>query len=71
VFYFPEDLRALDGLPVIRVVGSGVTPANLVHYVEHAEVFIVGSWFKRGGHWANAPDSARVRELVEVFEGLR
>lgn len=67
----PEGLRALKGLPVIRVVGSGVTPTNLPDYIDHAEVFIVGSWFKRDGHWANPPETARIRELVEVFEKYR
>jgi len=67
----PEDLRALDGLSLIRVVGSGVTPANLADYIDRADVFIVGSWFKREGQWANAPDPERIRELVEVFESRR
>ena len=66
----PEDLRALEGLPVIRLVGSGVQPGNIDAYHHLADVFIVGSWFKKQGHWANPPQKERVDEMLSVFSRL-
>ena len=66
----PEDLHALNGLPVIRLVGSGIEPGNLAEYYDSADVFIVGSWFKRDGHWTNPPQKDRIESLVRVFREL-
>ena len=56
-----EDVRAARaaGLPV--VVGSGVTPDDLVSL--GADACIVGSWLKVDGDWRNPVDLARVRRL--------
>ncbi len=53
------------------LVGSGVEPSNLAEYFELADVFIVGSWFKRDGHWANPPQKSRVDHLVCTFRELQ
>ncbi len=63
-----KELQAVHSstrLPVL--VGSGITPDNLVDYLPFADAFIVGSAFKQDGHWANALDSDRIRRLVEVL----
>jgi membrane complex biogenesis BtpA family protein len=60
-----EDLVAAKGatrLPVL--LGSGITPDNLARYWEAADGFIIGSYFKEGGSWANPVDPGRVREMV-------
>jgi predicted TIM-barrel enzyme len=67
----PADLRALEGLPVIRLVGSGVEPDNLGDYFDLADAFVVGSSLKQSGVWSNPPDPARVEELVRVFSRLQ
>lgn len=54
-------------LPVL--VGSGITPANLVRFAA-AHGFIVGSSVKRGGLWRNPLDRAAVRALADAFGGL-
>ncbi|MEW6253381.1 MAG: BtpA/SgcQ family protein, partial [Planctomycetota bacterium] len=51
-------------------IGSGLTPENLAAVWPHAEAFIVGSYFKKGGVWSNAPDEARVRTLLEKAREL-
>jgi hypothetical protein len=61
----PDELarcRAATALPV--VCGSGTTPDNIASVFAHADAAIVGSWFKQGGHWAEAPDPERARALV-------
>lgn len=61
-----EDLEAVAGasdLPIL--VGSGVDPAQLRSLAAHSQGAIVGSWIKHAGHWANAVDEGRARELVE------
>ena len=61
--------RASSDLPIL--VGSGVKPESLEALWQHADGLIVGSWYKEGGHWANGPDPARVRALVEAAKGAR
>ena len=45
-------------------VGSGVTAETLGAYLPHADGFIIGSAFKRGGDARQPVDAARVRELM-------
>lgn len=56
-------------LPVL--VGSGVCPESLGRLFEHADGLIVGSWFKRGGLWSEAPDPARCNELIAEANRVR
>jgi membrane complex biogenesis BtpA family protein len=54
-------------IPVL--VGSGITPANLLEFAA-ADGFIVGSSVKRDGLWSNPLDDARVRAMAEAFAAL-
>ena len=49
-------------LPVF--VGSGVSMENVGELLLASDGLIVGSHFKRNGHWANEIDEERVREFV-------
>jgi membrane complex biogenesis BtpA family protein len=55
-------------LPVY--LGSGVTAENLKSYFAAADGFIVGSEFKRGGHWSRAVDPRRVRKFMAAHAML-
>jgi membrane complex biogenesis BtpA family protein len=67
-----EDVVAVRGAVRVPVcVGSGLTPANLATLWPHADLFVVGSFFKVGGRWCNAVDPARVSGLLEVAGRLR
>lgn len=60
-----EELKAVKqacNLPVM--VGSGVNIDNVEAYLAVSDALIIGSWFKKEGHWANALDPERVRALV-------
>ncbi|NLB65613.1 MAG: BtpA/SgcQ family protein [Lentisphaerae bacterium] len=62
-----EELRAVhqaSRLPVL--IGSGITAENLATYAPWTDGVIVGSHFKRDGHWANPLDADRVRRLMDV-----
>lgn len=62
----PAHVRAVrDAVALPVAVGSGLTPDNLGDY--HADVFIAGSFVKRGGVWSNALDPARTRALARAF----
>ncbi len=66
----PQDLwtaQEASGLPVL--VGSGITPENLVHYKE-ADGFIVGTWLKEGNEVENPVDPERVRRLSALLRSL-
>jgi hypothetical protein len=68
----PDDVRAVKAatrLPVF--LGSGVTAANIAAFAPEADGFIVGSEFKRGGHWSGAVDPRRVRRFVQVLDRHR
>jgi hypothetical protein len=56
-------------LPVL--LGSGITPENVVRYWEAADGFIVGSYFKRDGYWVNSVDPGRVKKMVAQIRALR
>lgn len=67
-----EDLtavRAATRLPVI--VGSGVTEENLAEHFPLADAFIVGSHFKREGHWEARVEPERVRAFMDAARRLR
>jgi membrane complex biogenesis BtpA family protein len=55
-------------LPVY--LGSGVTTTNLKSFFAAADGFIVGSEFKRGGHWAQAVDAKRVERFMAAHAKL-
>ncbi len=61
--------RAAVGIPVL--VGSGVTADNLAEYWPLADGLIVGSYLKRGGHWANPVDPKRLRRLADAAAASR
>jgi uncharacterized protein len=56
-------------LPV--VLGSGVTAANAGDFYEAADGFIVGTYFKVDGHWAQTVDPRRVEAFMEVIARYR
>jgi membrane complex biogenesis BtpA family protein len=56
-------------LPVL--LGSGVTAANVATFQKHADGFIVGSEFKRRGHWTGAVDARRVERFMRAVRGRR
>ena len=56
-------------LPVY--LGSGVTAANLEQFFPAADGFIVGSEFKRGGHWANTVEAKRVEKFMAAHRRLK
>lgn len=63
----PENVAAAAGAvdePVF--VGSGVTPLRAAALAEHADAFIVGSYLKKEGHWANEIDPSRVQMMVDA-----
>ncbi len=62
-------VRSSCRLPII--LGSGMTARNLENYFDLADGFIVGSYFKENGHWANRPDEERIRNLMSVANRLR
>ena len=68
----PADLLAVKKktrLPVY--LGSGVTAANLEIFFKDADGFIVGSEFKRNGHWAEPVDARRVERFMAAHGKMK
>ncbi|KAJ6665979.1 hypothetical protein lerEdw1_000883 [Lerista edwardsae] len=57
-----EEVRHAVKIPVL--VGSGVTLENVKDYLD-ANALIVGSYFKKGGYWANDLDPDRVKRFMD------
>lgn len=67
-----EELRRVkNAVTIPAVVGSGVTIENVADYLALADALIVGSHFKKGGHWSQAVDFERVRRFMETVRRLR
>lgn len=64
-----EAKKASKSLPIL--LGSGITPDNIARYWEAADGFIVGSYLKQDGHWANPVDAGRVARMVAKLEAVR
>jgi len=61
-----EEAKAHCRLPVL--LGSGVDADNIADFYQAADGFIIGSYFKADGHWANPVEAERViRLMTQVF----
>jgi hypothetical protein len=58
-----EEAKAHCEIPV--ALGSGMDAANIEKFLPSADAFIVGSAFKRGGHWMNAVDAAMAEKFMK------
>ena len=58
-----------DVVAIPTLVGSGVTPDNLIRFTG-ADGFIVGSAVKEEGVWSNPVDPMRVDALAHAFKDL-
>lgn len=67
-----DDLRQVSSAVALPVaVGSGITPQNIESFWPHADVFIVGSFYKHGGRWHRPIDPDRLDLLMATVEELR
>jgi uncharacterized protein len=64
-----QEVKAAVQIPVL--VGSGVTMENVERYLAVADALIIGSYFKRDGHWTQTVDVERVRDFMERVNKLR
>lgn len=56
-------------VPVL--IGSGMTPENIAAFLPYADVFIVGSTFRKDGRFLGDLDPARLRRFVKAFRAAR
>ncbi|KAK2949040.1 putative Photosystem I biogenesis protein BtpA [Blattamonas nauphoetae] len=63
--------KAVPTSQVQVLIGSGITPSNLVHYWDNANAFIVGSYIKEDGDWERPIDMERARAVVAAANALR
>jgi hypothetical protein len=64
-----EVKKVVPDKPIL--VGSGLDPGNIMSFYSHADGFIVGSYFKKGGEVSNPVDPARVRTLCGLIKQMR
>ncbi|MFA6445720.1 MAG: BtpA/SgcQ family protein [Candidatus Paceibacterota bacterium] len=63
-----KGVRKAVKIPVL--IGSGITDMNLQNYFPYADIFIVGSFIKKGGYWKNELDEGNIKLLVDEFNKL-
>lgn len=66
--HFLAEVSQAVTIPVL--IGSGVTLSNVEHYLD-ASAMIIGSYFKKGGYWANDVDPERVKNFMGKIHELR
>ncbi|HOA71850.1 MAG TPA: BtpA/SgcQ family protein [Phycisphaerae bacterium] len=67
-----SDLRQVAAAVELPVaVGSGITPGNLADFWPHADVFIVGSFYKEDGQWHRPIDPDRLELLMRAVDQAR
>jgi uncharacterized protein len=64
-----EAIRYACNIPVL--VGSGVTIDNVEKYMEVCDGMLVGSHFKKAGHWANDLEYNKIAEFMDVVNKFR
>ncbi|HEX8844054.1 MAG TPA: BtpA/SgcQ family protein [Pyrinomonadaceae bacterium] len=64
-----REAKAHSRLPAL--LGSGVDAENIADFYHEADGFIIGSYFKADGYWANEVDVERVEKLMSVVRALR
>jgi membrane complex biogenesis BtpA family protein len=55
-------------LPIL--IGSGLTYDNIDRYFNHAEGFIIGTYFKKDNYWKNDIDDKKLFSLTDKFNKL-
>lgn len=66
-----EDLKEVKEIGIPVLIGSGITDQNLRQYWDYADRFIIGSYFKKNGHWANELDEERIKRLMDIYNSLK
>lgn len=67
----PDDLDNVFGrtsLPIL--IGSGVTEENVEKYFQKSNGLIIGSHFKKNGHWANDLSEERIEKFMNKIDEL-
>lgn len=67
-----NDLKSIHKkckMPIL--IGSGVSAENVNDYFYKADAAIIGSYFKRDGHWCNELCEKRIAELMKIVNSLR
>jgi membrane complex biogenesis BtpA family protein len=64
-----EEAKAHCRVPVI--LGSGVDAGNITRFYASADGFIIGTYFKVDGDWAQTVDEQRVRAVMDVVNKMR
>jgi predicted TIM-barrel enzyme len=64
-----KSIKKACEIPVI--VGSGVTIDNVTQYLSSSDALIVGSYFKKDGHWANELEQDKIARFMDKVNNLR
>ncbi|NPA44535.1 MAG: BtpA/SgcQ family protein [Chlorobi bacterium] len=63
-----ELVKKNTNIPVL--IGSGINADNIKTFYKFADAFIIGSYFKENGYWANKLDNKRIQDFMNVFNNL-
>ncbi len=63
-----ELIKSKIDIPVL--IGSGINADNISVFYPYADAFIIGSYFKEKGYWANKLDIKRIADFMKKFNNL-
>ena len=64
-----EEVRGVkEKVSVPVYIGSGINPANAADFSKVADYLIVGSYFKKNGHWESELDKGRIQEILDAVQ---
>ena len=67
-----EEIREVKEKVKIPVLaGSGITFENVKDYLKYCDALIIGSYFKKDGHWTSPLDLAKVKNFMKKVRSIR
>lgn len=67
-----EDIQQIkEKCKIPIIVGSGVTLNNVSQYLPISDALIVGSYFKKEGHWANTLEYDKIVHFMDKVNSIR
>lgn len=66
-----RNLKSSGGIGIPIALGSGMDLENIEEYLDLADLFIIGSHFKKGGNWVHDLDRERILKFMSKVSQLR
>lgn len=66
-----NELKELNNINSQIIIGSGISSKNIGKYINLANIFIIGSSFKKKGYWKNELDEKEIELFLKRFDKIK